>query len=170
MVTDSFPTLIGAPLAQVAWVVRDIQAAEKFFQETLGVGRFWKMENLRAQEMDGTYYGQPGDWEYHLYLAYLGEMQIELIQPISGRSIFHDFLDRHGPGVQHVAYLIPELDYDQAAAELSGRGYPLIQRLRFIPATVGFFDTYAEIGVATEIIGLTDAGRHLLEQIKHGDF
>jgi hypothetical protein len=39
-------TLIGNHFGLVAWVVRDIEATEKFFRETLGVPRFLKMEKF----------------------------------------------------------------------------------------------------------------------------
>ena len=46
----------------------------------------------------------------------------------------------------------------------------MIQGLRFPPAVVAYFDTQAEIGVATEIIGITEVGLQLFEQIKSGNF
>ena len=58
--------VLGHGFAQVAFVVKDIEAAETFFHDTIGVPRFWKMENLRAQDVGGTYQGQPGDWVIHL--------------------------------------------------------------------------------------------------------
>ena len=111
MTSDSSSTLIGTHFCQVAWVVKDIKAAERFFRDAIGVPRFWKMENIRAQDVEGTYHGQPGDFEFHLYLTYSGETLLELIQPVSGSSIYQDFLDKHGEGgVQHVAYIVPESD------------------------------------------------------------
>ena len=145
-------------------------AVERFFRDTIGVPRFWKMENLRAQDVEGTYQGQPGDWVIHLYLAYDRDTQIELIQPVAGRSIFQDFIDQRGEGVQHLAYVVAESEYEQAAAHLTHNGHALIQGFRIPLATVGYFDTYAAVGAATEVIGLTDAGHQLFEQIKRGEF
>ena len=82
-------------LGQIAWVVKDIQAAEKFFKEVIGMPKFVKMENLRAEELEGTYYGKPGVFSFHLYLAYSGDSLLELIQPVSGQSIFTDYLEKH---------------------------------------------------------------------------
>lgn len=171
MATNASSTLIGNSFAQVAWVVRDIQAAEKFFTDTIGIPRFMKMEHLRAEDIEGTYYGEPGDYEFHLSLAYSSNTMLELIQPVSGRSIYKDFLDKHGEGgVQHVAYAVPEPEFNKAVAQLTGKGSTIIQELRLVPAVVAYFDTYAAIGVATEIIGVTEAGVQLIEQLKSGDF
>ena len=135
--------LLSSRFTQVVFVVRDITAAETFFGETIGVRRLWKLEHLRAQDVEGTYQGQPGDWVMHLYLAYAKDTQIELIQPVAGRSIFQDFLDQRGEGVQHLAYVVANSAYEQAAAHLTGHGHPLIQGCRIPEATVGYFDTTA---------------------------
>jgi hypothetical protein len=58
---------------------------------------------------------------FHLYLAYGGDTQIELIQPVSGASMFDEFLRSRGDGVQHVAYCIDETEYDVPARRLAQR-------------------------------------------------
>ena len=72
--------------------------------------------------------------------------------------------------MQHLAYIVADSEYEQAAAQVTAKGHALIQGFRIPPATVGYFDTSAAIGVATEVIGLTQAGRQLFEQIKRGEF
>lgn len=164
-------TFIANNFAQVAWVVKDIQRAEKFFTDTIGIPRFLRMENLRADQLEGTYMGKPGDYIFHLTLAYSGNTMLELIQPVAGHNIYEDFLKKHGSGgVQHVAYTVLESDFDQSVTQLADKGYTNIQQLHLPVARVAYFDTYAEIGVATEIIGVTEAGVQLIEQLKTGDF
>jgi methylmalonyl-CoA/ethylmalonyl-CoA epimerase len=171
MASSPPPAPLGTRFGQVAWVVPDIQAAERFFRETLGVPGFAKLENVRAEDTAGTYRGRPGDFVFHLYMAYSGGALLELIQPVSGASIFRDFLATHpAGGVQHVAYLVPEEEFDEAVARLTGRGYQVVQALTLPVATVAFFDTTAEIGVAAEIIGVTEAGRGFVAQLQTGDF
>ncbi len=165
----SKPVLAPA-FCQVAWVVRDIVAAEKFFMETIGVTRFMKMENLSAKDTAGTYMGKPADWVCHLYIAYAGDTQIELIQPVSGASMFQESLDRHGDAVQHVAYWLDDADYDAAAAQLTAQGFPLIQSFAMPILRVGYFDTRKAIGVVTEIVGAKEEGHALRRALKAGTF
>jgi hypothetical protein len=158
---------LGSKLGQIAWVVKDIKATEKYFREVIGVPEFVKMENLRANELEGTYYGKPGDYTFHLYLAFSGETMIELIQPVSGKSMYQDYLDTHQEGgVQHIAYVISEDDLEKAISEMTKKGIQLMMRLNLPVAKVAYFDTYKEIGVATEIIGLTEAGVAFVNQMK----
>jgi len=143
--------IIRLTIRSSCMVVKDIQAAEKFFREVVGVPNFVKMENLRAEELEGTYYGRPATNSFHLYMAASGESLIELIQPVSGQSIFDDYLKKHPEGgVQHIAYIVPEAELDKAISELTNKGYPVITSLRLPVAKVAFFDTYKEIGVVTE--------------------
>jgi len=160
-------TTFGSHFSQVAWVVNDIHAAEKFFQDVIGINNFVKLENLNAQELEGTYYGKPGNFVFHLYMAYSGDSLIELIQPISGQSIFQDYLDKNATaGIQHIAYSISVDDLDKAVSEFTNKGYPVITSLNLPVAKVVFFDTSKEIGVVTEVIGVTEAGVQFVQQFK----
>src|SRR5262245_56620662 len=88
--------LVLAPhFCQVAWVVKDIAKAEAFFIQIMGVKKFVHVDSL-AKDNEGTYMGQPGDWVTRIALAYAGDTQIELIQHVSGKSIFEDHLEQHG--------------------------------------------------------------------------
>jgi methylmalonyl-CoA/ethylmalonyl-CoA epimerase len=163
--------LVLAPaFCQVAWVVRDIAAAERFFLETMGVSRFLHMDNLAAKDTQGTYLGKPGNWVCHLYIAYAGDTQVELIQPVSGASMFQESLEQHGDAVQHVAYWLDDSDYDAAAAHLTSSGYPEIQSFRLPVARVGYFDTRRAIGVVTEIVGASKEGHEFRRNLKAGNF
>lgn len=50
---------LAANFRQIAWVVKDIAAAEKVFIETIGIEKFFYMENLSAKVTEGTYLGRP---------------------------------------------------------------------------------------------------------------
>ena len=154
----------------MAWVVNDISAVERFFLKTMGVTKFLHLENIAAKDTEGTYLGRPGDWVIHLYLAYAGDTQIELIQHVSGRSIFRDFIERHGTAVQHIAYWLDDDEYDEAARRLESDGYPLVQSFRTPLARAGYFDTRNAIGVVTELVGATEEGHRFLQSLKNRAF
>ena len=162
--------VLAPAFCQVAWVVRDMAAAERFFVETIGISRFMHMDNLAAKDTEGTYLGKPGNWVCNLHIAYAGDTQIELIQPVSGASMFQESLDRHGDAVQHVAYWLDDSDYDAAAAHLESSGYQQIQSFRLPILRVGYYDTRRAIGVVTEIVGSTEAGHELRRSLKSGHF
>ncbi|MCS5693229.1 VOC family protein [Cyanobium sp. FGCU-6] len=162
--------VLAPSFCQVAWVVRDIATAETFFVETMGVSRFMCIDHLSAKDTEGTYRGKPGNWVCHLHVAYAGETQIELIQPVSGDSIYQESLDQHGDAVQHVAYWLDDAEFDAAIAHLESSGYPQIQSFRLPGLRIAYFDTRPAIGVMTEIVGASEAGQELRRTLKAGTF
>jgi methylmalonyl-CoA/ethylmalonyl-CoA epimerase len=98
MDTTMTKTSLGLNFAQIAWVVKDITVAERFFKGTMGISNFGKVETIRAQDFEGTYYGKPSDAESIVSAAYSGGTFVELIQPVSGHSIFQDYLDKNPAG------------------------------------------------------------------------
>src|SRR5580693_4048119 len=101
-------TISKLELAQIGWVVRDINAAVKFFAKAMGITDFPRPEAFRAQDLGLTYYGEVVPAEWLTSQTYNGSAFIELVQPVSGQSMFQDYLDRHpSGGVQHMAYRLP---------------------------------------------------------------
>jgi hypothetical protein len=162
--------ILAPAFCQICWLVKDIQAAEKFFVETIGIPKFMRFESLKAQETEGVYRGKPGNWDFKLYIAYAGDTQIELIQQVSGDSMFKEFLDQHGNAVQHVAYWLDDKNYDPAAQHFEASGYPLIQSFKLPILRVGYFDTRPVIGVVTELVGSSPEGHEFRRNLKAGNF
>lgn len=60
---------------------------------------YWSHTFNPENTMDQTYYGKLSPFVLKVCFAQLGTMW-ELIEPVSGSTIFADFLERHGEGVQ----------------------------------------------------------------------
>ena len=160
-------TIAGLALAQIGWVVPDIHAAVKFLTNALGIAGFPKPEHIRAQDMGLTYYGQVVAGEWLTTQTYNGGTFIELIQPVSGQSMFHDYLARYpAGGTQHIAFRLPVSDFDRVTSDLREQGYAIISEVDHPIARMAFFDTYQTLGVATEIMGITPEGWIAIEQME----
>ena len=159
---------LGLKLAQIAWVVKDIKTAKEFFQDVMGISNFSKVETICVKEFEGTYYGKPSNAESLVAMAYSGGTFIELIQPVSGNSIFQDYLDKNpAGGIQHVAYSISVVKLAKVISEYANKGFPVISSFNHPIAKIVFFDTYKEIGVMTEIMGITKEGEEQVEKMKN---
>ena len=155
-------------LAQIGWVVPDIHAAVRFLSASLGVAGFPPPAHVRAKDLNMTYYGKllPGEWL--TTQTYNGNTFVELVQPVSGESMFRDYLDRHPQGgTQHLAFRLPVADYESLTARLKKEGFPVISEVDHPIARMIFFDTYQTIGVATEIMGVTKEGEKAIEMMKN---
>ena len=157
---------LGLTLTQVAWVVKDIETTLRFFQEGLGIN-FSNVDTIRVKEFGATYYGKPSNAESLVAMAYSGGTFIELIQPVSGNSIFQDYIDKNpAGGIQHIAYSIPVDKLDKVISEFADKGLPVISSFDHPIAKIVFFDTRKEIGIMTEIMGITEEGEKVVQQMK----
>jgi hypothetical protein len=154
-------------LAQIGWVVPDIEAAVKFLSKALGIAGFPKPERVRAQDLDMTYYGKVVAAEWLTTQTYNGGTFIELVQPVSGQSMFHDYLAKYpAGGTQHLAFRLPVSDFERITNDLREQGYAVMSEVDHPIARMAFFDTYQTLGVATEIMGITPEGWGIIKQME----
>ena len=114
-------SLLGKPVRQVALVVPDVVAQATAWWEHLGVGP-WNLFTLDGAALtSATYRGRPAAFRIRHAMAFSGEVMMELVQPIQGPSIWHEFLERQGAGLQHIAFY-PD-DFEVASAALAAEGW-----------------------------------------------
>jgi Glyoxalase/Bleomycin resistance protein/Dioxygenase superfamily len=77
------------------------------FCERLGVGPF---RVLQPEYSEKTYRGKPGNFKMRFAMTSLGPVDIELIEPLEGESVYTDFLKGRGGGIHHLAFDVPDLD------------------------------------------------------------
>lgn len=160
-------TIEGLELAQIGWVVPDIHAAVKFLSGTLKIPGFPPPEHIRAQDLNMSYYGKVVAGEWLTTQTFNGGTFIELVQPVSGQSMFHDYLSRYpAGGTQHMAFRLPVSDFDKVTVDLREQGYAVISKVDHPIARMAFFDTYQTLGVATEIMGITPEGWKAIRQMQ----
>jgi catechol 2,3-dioxygenase-like lactoylglutathione lyase family enzyme len=114
------------PVIQLAWVTDDLAATERLLTEQFGVGAWTRMTDIRFGPDETTLRGEPVDFTIHVSLGYAGDLQLELIQPVSGPTIHAEFLAEHGPGLHHLCFGVDDLDAACAAAEAAG--VPVLMR------------------------------------------
>lgn len=164
---NSINNVAGLELAQIGWVVPDIYAAIKFLSTALGIPGFPPPEHVRAQDLGMTYYGEVIAGEWLTAQTYNGGTFIELVQPVSGQSMFHDYLAKYpAGGTQHMAYRLPISEFNRITGQLRQQGYTIISEVDHPIARMTFFDTYATLGIATEIMGITPEGWSAIEQMQ----
>jgi catechol 2,3-dioxygenase-like lactoylglutathione lyase family enzyme len=151
---------------QVGYVVPDVHAAVRWFKETLGVPDFMVWENLVLDQQ--TYNGKPADNVQSIAFGYLGDLQIELIQPLSGESTYSAFL-RQNPkgGMQHLGILVD--DFDGAVKTMTARGHKIVQSGCHGDTRLAYFDTDAASGTLTEIITIAPGELAMFERFKRGE-
>ena len=103
---------------QIAWVTPDLAATETALTGLLGVRKWVRIPTVHFAPDLCSYRGKPADFVADISLSYLGDMQLELIAPISGESIYSEFLRESGPGLHHVCIEAPTPDrFDASVLE-----------------------------------------------------
>lgn len=114
---------------QIAWVTPDLDATETALTGLLGVRKWVRIPDVHFAPETCSYLGKPADFVASISLSYLGDMQLELIQPVRGENIYSDFLRESGAGLHHICVeaASPE-QFDEALAEAAGQGAPVVQQ------------------------------------------
>jgi hypothetical protein len=110
---------------QIGIIVENLEEAAERYYRLAGVGpwHFYTYQKPFARWM--TYRGAPVDHRFRVALARIGPQQIELIQPLTGPSLYHEFIEQHGYGFHHIGLLVDDLDV--ALAQAQAAGFPVIQ-------------------------------------------
>jgi catechol 2,3-dioxygenase-like lactoylglutathione lyase family enzyme len=87
---------------QIAWVTRDLDATETALTALLGARKWVRIPDVHFGPDVCTLRGEPADFVANISLSYAGDMQLELIEPVRGDSIYAEFVDGPGPGLHHV--------------------------------------------------------------------
>lgn len=76
-----------------------------------------------------SYRGKPADFVAHISLSYLGDMQLELIEPVRGENVYSEFLRACGPGLHHICTEAesPE-QFEAALADAADHGAEVVQQ------------------------------------------
>lgn len=98
---------------QIGFVVRDLDAAMAQYSPLFGA-----FTTMDASDMVWQYYGEPEKSSIKIALAKHGDVEIELIEWVAGKTPHKDFLDEAGEGMQHLRFVVDNCDemIEKAAA------------------------------------------------------
>ncbi len=133
---------------QVGVIVEDMERAVEHFQ-ALGIGPF---KPLNVVFTDRKVYGKPADNVRHLIrVARMGQIEFELLQPASGKSVQREFLESKGEGINHLGFFVDDIEREMAS--LVEKGFKLISNGKFVGGGgFAYFDTDKVGGVMFELV------------------
>lgn len=110
---------------QVAVITPDARRAMTEIGAALGAGSFKVATLVPPLLFDSTYGGEPGDGSMRVGVTWIGNMLLEVIQPLAERNVYAAYLARRGgrPGVQHIFIQHAGVPYEQATLRLARAGY-----------------------------------------------
>ena len=103
MAENPIPELGLQAVDQVSFAVKDIDETIQSWSSMYGIGPWTFAENGGKDAK-----GRP--WKIRMAFAYLGPVQIELVQCTEGRIFQSRFLDTWGEGLHHLGFYVDDLD------------------------------------------------------------
>jgi hypothetical protein len=152
--TTLTPKEMFGKFVQIGVVVADLEKTTCALTQIFGIGPFyivdWPPEG-RA-DLERFYHCQPADFTARMAFTELGPVELELIQPVSGQSIWADFLRESGGGIHHIRFNVDELEPVQEY--LAGQGILSAQHGSGIrPGTTWMnFDSMEKVGFIIEVM------------------
>lgn len=140
---------------QVCVVTPDLRRSMERHRTMLGLAP-WRILPFGPNTVrELNYRGKPAQYRVLAAFAQLGGLQYELIQPLQGPSIYHEFLDHHGgEGLHHFGVRVPNLN--EALTEAWSAGFEEIQGGRGIgidgDGGFAYLDTEDPLGITYELI------------------
>jgi methylmalonyl-CoA/ethylmalonyl-CoA epimerase len=133
---------------QIGIAVRDMEKAMKNYADIFGI-TFPKI--FIPDYFNKMYRGQPSDYRIKIALGMMGNLQIELIQVLEGKTVYEEFLERNGgDGLHHLGFYVNNLDKRIEALANSGIG--VLMRAERIGVKFAYMDTEPVVGVIFEFV------------------
>jgi len=97
---------VPSQIDHIGIAVRSLEEASRFYSDVMGL-------NCGVSE-------EIPDQKVRVVFFQLGEVRIELLEPIADDSPIARFLEKRGPGLHHIAYCVEDLPATLAALKSAG--------------------------------------------------
>lgn len=138
-------------VVQIGIIVRDIRETARKYAAFLGVALPEIIVTDAYDKAQTNYRNNPTPARAQLaFFRTPGAVEIELIEPDQNPSTWREFLDRHGEGVHHFAFLIE--DMQGKVLKLQEQGMNLIQKGEYTGGRYAYIDSNRELKVMLELL------------------
>jgi hypothetical protein len=137
----------GKEIIQVGIVVRNVREAAEKLEKLIGIGPF---EILDPEYRDLTFHGKVGRFKMRIGLARAGPIQVELMQPLSGETIYQEFAERRGYGLHHLGIRTDNME--ESVKEMKAKGFRVIQSGNRPGIKWAYLSTEEQTGVVFELL------------------
>jgi catechol 2,3-dioxygenase-like lactoylglutathione lyase family enzyme len=137
-------------ICQVGLIVRDVERSAEAYSKVFGLPVPSVIVTDEAKFAQTMYRGEPTDARAKLAFFQMGQVSLELIEPIGGPSTWQEFLDEKGEGVHHIAFIVQGTD--EVVAYLEGHGIDVVQQGRYTGGMYTYVDSTPNLGVVLELL------------------
>ena len=154
------PFLAQSSIVQIGIVVPDLREGLERWSADLGLGPWIGYHFTPDTVQDFTYRGAPADYSIDIAMTGSGP-QVELVEVHGEHSLYHEWTDAHGYGIQHLGIRVAEMQ--PVRDEMLAAGYEILQSGHGYGANGDgefvYFDTLKDFGTIFELIRVPDQRR-----------
>jgi len=138
-------------VTQVGLIVRDIEKSLDTYCRIFGLETRPPVSITDpVEQAHTTYQGKSTPARAKLAFIKMGQVTIELIEPVDGPSTWRDFLESKGEGVHHIAFEVEGTP--KVVSFLNGEGIPLVQQGDYTGGMYTYLDSAPQLGVMLELL------------------
>jgi catechol 2,3-dioxygenase-like lactoylglutathione lyase family enzyme len=142
--------ILPSKVVQVGLIVSDIEKTAREYCRVFGCEMPQIMVTDGYEKSHSTYRGQPTHARAKLAFFNMGQLSIELIEPIGEPSTWKEHLDANGVSVHHLAFEIQ--DTPAVVSQLGEVGIAVVQQGDYTGGRYTYLDSTAQLGVAVELL------------------
>ncbi|UQZ35575.1 lactoylglutathione lyase [Paenibacillus sp. PK3_47] len=137
-------------ITQIGILVNDVEKVSAAYAEFFGIAKP-EIGITDVREVAQTEYnGEPTEARAKLAFFDMGSLQLELIEPDHHPSTWRNYLNEHGEGPHHIAFVIEGMK--EKMLLLEGKGFPLQQKGEYTGGRYAYMDTFKELKVLVELL------------------
>lgn len=137
-------------ITQVGIIVHDIKARAQAWSDILGLPMPEIIVTDTVDIAQTEYAGASSIARAKLAFFHLGQVDVELIEPIDAPSTWNDQLQQHGDSLHHIAFKIKGMK--EKLTYLDARGLGLIQRGEYTGGRYAYVDGVKQLGTIVELL------------------
>lgn len=138
---------------QIAWVTRDLEKSMKAWVENLKIGPWTVLtftnQSLKYLKVDDKTVTEP--FKFLIGISWIGDMQLELIEPVYGPTIYEAFIQKHGEGLHHIKERIADDAMDGVVEGYRDQGIGVTQTGQFETDFHYYLDTEPKLDFIYEL-------------------
>ena len=138
---------------QIAWVTRDLEKSMKAWVENLKIGPWIVLtftdQSLKYLKVDDKTVAEP--FKFLIGISWIGDMQLEIIEPVYGPTIYEAFIQKHGEGLHHIKERIADDAIEGVVQEYRDKGIGVTQTGQFETDFHYYLDTEPKLDFIYEL-------------------
>lgn len=126
-------------ITQIGLVAEDVDEAMRKYINVMGVTP-WSVLDLGPSEFSNLQYqGKPTNVSERVGYHTIGNVQFQIVQPLSGANFYSDFMAEHGEGIDHLQFTVDDLE--ATIKQMNALGFETLMSGGFMDGGFAYFDT-----------------------------